>query len=385
MVKSSRFRGMALLAGLFFGACPACALVLDFQDAVDMKKASNVDVAQHPTGAQTSAADGAADAPRNATRDSAGDTARDASAPPRPDAAAPAPNVVVPSPARTCVPAPAADWTGPLVIHEASGSSTTTLPAGEGAFATPFYDGFASPLAAAADCTCTCGAPADVTCSAPTITLYSDRSCTQACGAGQSLAAAPACTPLASPGNNNDGENGSGCQATRLRLGGSAATGGDCAPSATVTIAPPTWTAAVRLCTSDVAPAACGAGQIAVPPAASGFQQSNYCVARAGEWECPSGYPSKRTYHESAADTRSCTSCGCGAPTGASCSAPTLFTDNACGGTPQVTRAGACDAIGNAKGASFSEAATGGACAPSGGMPTGTVTPTAPTTICCAR
>jgi hypothetical protein len=361
MVKSSRLRGVSLLAGLFFGACPACAVVLDFQDAVDMKKASELEVAQHPTSAYT---DAAADAAFDATADATA----------HPDAASDAPHVG----SASCVPAPATDWAGPLAIYEGSGSSSARLPACKGAFATPLYDGFGSPVAAAAACTCKCGAPLDVICSAPTMTFYSDWSCKQVCGVGQSLASS--CNALNLPGTN--GYN-PGCLATSFRLSGSDPSGGSCAPEATVTLSPPTWKDAVRLCAPAVEPAACGAGQVTVPPVGDGFQKGNYCVARSGEWACPSGYPSRRTYHESAADTRSCSACNCGAPTGASCGAPAVHADMTCGGTSRPTRGSKCDVLGNASAASFSDQATGGACAPHGGAPIGTVAPDAPTTICC--
>lgn len=355
MVKSSPSRGALLLAGLFVGASPACAVVLDFQDPIDMKKASELEVVQSPTNAYT---DASADATSTTTATTASSTA---------DAGPDATHV---GPPPRCVPAPATDWIGPLAIYEASGTPPAPSPACKGAFATPFYDGFGSPVAAAAACTCKCGAPVDVLCSSPTMTFYSDWSCKQVCGADQSLA--PSCNAL-DPG----------CQAMSFRLSGSEPVGGSCAPEATVTVPPPAWKRAVRLCAPTVEPAACGAGQVAAPPVGDGFQKTNYCVARSGEWTCPSGYPSRRSYYESVADTRSCTACTCGAPTGASCGAPTVHADLTCGAPSRSTRAAKCELLGPATAASFSDQATGGACAPHGGAPVGTVTPTAPTTICC--
>jgi hypothetical protein len=373
-VNRLRARAIGQVAGLLLAACPACAVVLGFEDALDIK----------PLPVLGGDEAGAADV-GNAS--AAGDaTPKESAAPPGDDAATVAPTPTqgpdaAPPPPPTCVPAPTTDWSGPLAIFEAIGAPLAVSPPCAGAYPTDLYDGLAAEVAAPATCTCVCDAPQGVTCPAPELIYYADSACNDVCGSPQSLALAPSCSSVRRSVNGNGG---SSCVPTRLRITTPAGVGGGCAPSATAGVTPLTWTAAVRLCAPAVAPPACGAGQVAVPAVSPGFQSGNYCVVRLGDWACPAGYPNARRYHQSATDTRGCSPCGCDPPAGASCpGAATLFGDTGCGGTRRAASFDTCEVVGQSRSGAAVETPTGGACAPHGGTPIGGVTPIGPTTICC--
>jgi hypothetical protein len=360
-----------LLACIAILASTGCALVLDFQDARDKQMPSAL------TSTDANETDAAAPGEDASANDLDGGTPAPASGGGLPDASPDADDGGVGSGAAeiaiACVPMPPSGWNGPLAIFEANTAATDALPGCAGAYEAHFYDGLGSLAGASAACSCTCEKPSGVGCSPPQLSLYADARCNQVSDTGQSLAAAPSCTRIGLGAAN----------ALSYAIGSTTPFGGGCQPRATQQVAPPTWGSSVRLCTgsSSAKPAAaCAPNEVAAPQTRAPFEAGNHCIARPGNWACPSGYPNGRSYAQSAIDTRDCTACTCGAPTGASCAA-TTFTDDRC--TSGAKPAGACERTQSARSASFSGAATGGVCAPEGGTPTGTVVPAAPMTICC--
>jgi hypothetical protein len=349
----------------------ACATLLDFQDARDKQGlAAATDLAE--AGATASSEDASASSTANSPRaDAGGQDAFDAGA-------GAGSGTGTASNATACTPAPPREWTGPLAIFEASSGAPVTAPSCGGAYATRYYDGSASLVAAPATCDCACDAPADVACSAPELAFYADPTCRVLAAAKESLAATPSCTII----------DVSSANAARFSIGASTPIGGGCAPRASQVLSPPTWGSSGRLCagsSASVSTAPCAAGEIAVPQTGAPFEPGNHCVARPGDWTCPAGYPAARTYYRSAVDGRGCTACSCGAPAGASCGATTFTDDNCSLGAKSQTSAGTCERQGSVRSASFSDTATGGKCAPQGGAPTGTVAPAGPMTICCTE
>lgn len=179
-----------------------------------------------------------------------------------------------------------------------------------------------------------------------------------------------------------------------VRVGTATVSGGSCAsaggqPSG----ASPTWAERGEACRATAGLTGCSAGSSCVlkPKAPWG---SRVCIARAGDWSCPSEslFTQKRVFYGDYADDRSCTGCDCNSPTGGTCKLTVSFyADAVCGGTPVAEiESGACGNLsGNPTIASWEAAVTtppaGGSCnaVAGGGQPSGTVTPTEPTTFCC--
>jgi hypothetical protein len=357
-----------VMAGLL-AVCSSCAAVLGFEDALDLHgdplaaKSGDEDARAGDAGAP---ADGSGREPTT-----------EASSPPGPsggDATPESGGAAVTT--STCVPAPPAEWNGPLAIYLRNGS---TLPACDGTYGTHVYDGFASPTSAPASCACTCGAPTGVGCSASTIDLFADVGCLVGCGApAQPIATSSLCTAI----------DMTGCDNPRMRITAGEPSGGACAPVATQNVPPPSWASSARLCarSAGLPPStSCAEGHVAALKTSGPFEADSYCVARQGEWECPSGYPHAHTFHEDVEDTRACTSCTCGEPSGATCDGPTGYSGPSCGSGAKPLDKATCGPLGSTKSATSPATATGGSCAPVGGEPTGAVTPITPTTVCCTK
>lgn len=128
-----------------------------------------------------------------------------------------------------------------------------------------------------------------------------------------------------------------------------------------------------------------------MPPTDSGFQ---LCIEHDGMLPCPPGpYQNSLVEYAGVADTRGCSSCTCGSPSGVTCGGTwTAYTDTMCqtewvaqNGTPgQYTPPATCvgPSIGE-QSVMYRQSATGGSCAASAVMPTGGVSPTGPVTLCC--
>jgi hypothetical protein len=139
----------------------------------------------------------------------------------------------------------------------------------------------------------------------------------------------------------------------------------------------------------------CSAGTC-LPTPPSGYGASA-CVYRAGDVACPttSSFTLKTLIYESVSDTRGCTTCACGAPTGATCTGIVdIYSYNVFGLCntalfASVAADGACHVLASSPSLPFDFAvrtalpASGGACAESGGAPNGTATPIQPVTVCC--
>jgi len=290
----------------------------------------------------------------------------------------------------TCQPAPPMGWEGPFEIAEGDGGP---LPGCNGA---PWVDKYllaASPNQGPAACSCNCGPPTNVTCSAPTVTYFKfAMNCPQGACATSPLdscvatsAAASQCPPAP----------------RGFEVGSSAAVGGACAPDGSTVLPPVVWGANARLC----APAAistngCAPASRCLPTPDPQFQNTFCVVARADAGACPSAYPvthprsqsGSAFYYARASDERSCTTCTCGPPAGVTCadaSVLTYFSSDTCmprtDGVSLPAPSG-CLSNSGVLGMEFAGATpTGGKCTPSGGQPQGGIVPTAPYTICCTQ
>jgi hypothetical protein len=136
-------------------------------------------------------------------------------------------------------------------------------------------------------------------------------------------------------------------------------------------------------------PAGCTAGQECVPAAPGGFE-THFCVTKAGSNSCPAGFPTQHLYYADVSDNRACGPCSCDPPTGVDCNANgrvTTWGNNMCtanqGASASPLPSG-CMTASATHGLGFTTTPTGGSCAPTGGQPTGSVSPQTITTICCA-
>jgi hypothetical protein len=137
----------------------------------------------------------------------------------------------------------------------------------------------------------------------------------------------------------------------------------------------------------------CTGGDLCIAKPSSPFG-TVACIYQAGDVPCPQGpYTVKQTYYRSVADSRGCTPCTCGAPTGVSCalsgSLSTYSTfGNPCSNVIATAQAdGSCVMTHGGVGIQGLVTATpsGGSCAAASVSPTGSATPTGPTTVCCTK
>ncbi len=291
--------------------------------------------------------------------------------------------VDAPACSAACVPAVPTGWQGPLEIAQTMGGPMPAPPAGcdAGAYPVEAFEGLGSPDASAASCTCSCGAPSGITCTPPVANYFSDSTCMTSCGTTNQTVATTCTTLMLGT-----------CGGTHVNVGSSLPSGGACAPDAGSTVPPVDWSARARLCAppSTWSSAGCGAGEVCAPVAALPFETGTYCVVNnSGVVSCPPGYPKQRVFYESSTDTRACSACTCGSPTGATCTGGTAsFYGSTCTGNPGLTMPvpGTCGNLGGAKVGVFSGVApTGGSCTPMGGAPTGSFQPESPTTVCCTQ
>src|SRR5512140_3675278 len=269
-----------------------------------------------------------------------------------------------------CVAPPPPGWIGPVALWEGAGSP----PACPSDYSAQILDGHAAPNAPPAQCTCTCGAPTGVTCPAPvTANVFSSSNCGgQRCDAV--TLAVGSCVNV---------QAGNCLNANGIEIA-TAPQGGSCTPQSTSTVPPLSWGAAARACEGQkpAEQGACSANEVCatLPPAPMGPRP---CVLAQGDVACPGGpFQVKHLYFGGANDTRACPACACAAPSGGACAA-TL--EVKCGSNMVVPLTPTCAVLGDPLNILLKTAAVpdGGACTPSAAAPTGALTPTQPTTVCC--
>jgi len=276
-----------------------------------------------------------------------------------------------------CIPEVPAGWQGPMEVYAgmaAPPACTTGFAQSVGA-----NDVLQAP---AATCGCSCG-PSTITCNPPTMAFTDSMTC-GAVGACATTSLTPnVCQTL---------DERSHC-ATAVTLDMSLLAGtsvtGSCTPAPVRDVPQYTWGVQARGCASTVAPARvnCGSGQICAPTPGAGFAQK-LCISHAGDVACPgSGYGVKHLYYTSVDDTRTCTDCTCGSPTGGSCSFSVVgysSSDKSCSGNAITYLPGTkCAGVQQPGDFRLTIAPTNGSCAASTSSATGTATPSGPVTVCC--
>ncbi len=164
-----------------------------------------------------------------------------------------------------------------------------------------------------------------------------------------------------------------------------------CNPSQPPKQATPTWQTYAHACRADPRVGCEGGAGICLTASPPGFR---VCVFQTGDVDCPGfgPYTEKHVFYDSYDDTRACSPCTCGAPTGSTCSSKvSIYTDGACStlayqATVDATGPACHDVpAGTPLGSKSATPPTyaPGACSPGGGMPMGAATPTGAATLCC--
>lgn len=167
---------------------------------------------------------------------------------------------------------------------------------------------------------------------------------------------------------------------------------GSCDPSPVDFSNKDAWASTAGVCAVSNSGAGCGTGEVcvALAPMAPSVEPT-VCLAKVGDNACAPAWSDRHVLHESADDSRNCSPCSCAAdPTTVSCSAPSykIFDNSFCTGiSNQVvgcTDVSALTSDGSSSLKRLSPSALlQGSCAASGGSPTGSVTPSGATTLCC--
>jgi hypothetical protein len=124
-----------------------------------------------------------------------------------------------------------------------------------------------------------------------------------------------------------------------------------------------------------------------MPGAGAPFQ--HFCVMQPGTNNCPAGFPTQHVYHAGVSDSRGCTPCTCGSPSGVDCNAAAqlhTWGNPSCSANVGPTLSPlplGCNSAASTHSVELTTSATGGSCDPDGGQPMGSVSAQGVTTICC--
>jgi hypothetical protein len=272
----------------------------------------------------------------------------------------------------TCIPAPPGTWTGPVQLFW---GATTEIPPCDGLFDGVAYEGHHDLECPEVSCSgCTCEVSGAV-CQPPQVEWFSEPG---GCADGnpstiEDAPIAPSCK--------------SAPPSTAVRAFARNAIGGSCTPQGGEYSADPLrWNGAVRACAaSSTVVGGCASTALCAPWPQSDFLPS-LCFFMEGDLGCPENYTERHVAYGHATDSRECTTCSCGDFQGNPCNSNvSFFTLEGCtggvGGFP--TNGTTCSTATSMVSYNFTLPNASGSCPISGGAPSGTCTPAAPTTFCC--
>jgi hypothetical protein len=219
-----------------------------------------------------------------------------------------------------CVPLPPTGWSWPSLVWIGAEDAAPPCPP----LLEVRYEGHGE-LDAAAGCACQCEPPARV-CALPAITANA-ATCAMADGG------TPYDLPAAWDGGCAVGDpcdGGGPCvgSVTIAPLLGDAS----CAPVDPDPTPPPATWGQFAIACQGVPPGGCDNDWLCAPPPAPGFLR---CVSLMGTYDCSepffAPYTKPYVFYEDLQDTRTCSPCGCGAPSDTSCTATiAIFSDGTC-------------------------------------------------------
>ena len=269
-----------------------------------------------------------------------------------------------------CTPPVPAGFHGPVFVANTS-EDPPPCPAEAPVAVADLHTGLIAPLA---ECTCECGDPTGLSCSATTLTARGSN-CFQ-----------PALDPdtwTLEPGNCVP--HFSSSEAFSASVPTLDTAGGTCAVSDGETVSPAGWENNLRLCEAQVDADGCDGERPCVDTPSEYYGQ--LCVYVEGEATCPNeGWEVQEVAYEGIDDDRSCTSCSCGDPQG-SCGGTVHLTETGCGAGSFLTDTvdvGAC-ADANTSAATHAQYTPqiDAACAPIGGEAQGEAAGAGMVTLCC--
>lgn len=288
-----------------------------------------------------------------------------------------------------CVDQAPSGWLGPIALYEGVPSATPSCSA---PFSSEVFTLRKDPVQVPATCsTCSCSYnatsyPTGWWCEA-TWKNKATGTCPISTGNGGTFGVSAAGPSVHVEGACNDlGSSFPIHQFTNVRYAGEgAACKAGAAQSPTVPAA--TWSAGARGCALPFPNGnGCSAGNVCAPIPTAPFN-GKLCVYQPGDVACPTvRYVTKKLYYANSTDTRTCSTCGCTASgltcninikgySNAACTTETFSTDAA------LSTPSACVAA-SARYYKYTVSKSA-SCSAIGGAPTGTITPTEPTTICC--
>ena len=294
-----------------------------------------------------------------------------------------------------CAPSVSLPWQGPFQVFQTTGAAPS-CPSGialSGGIVGNNPPADAGPIVVAATCPkCSCVPPTNLTCGAPTATVYNSQGCGTTVGCASASLSLNKCTQLTPTVNAAC----IGWELAGFYLDVTATPAGSCTPSpASVPTQPPPWAESVVACQLTSPPTACSTG-VCAPSSAK------VCIEQAGDQTCPAAYPKQlQIYTDSLPDTRACTACHCGDPELGCTGGTATFSASACSTTAGMdgggTAAGSaidvpltCTAETSqglsAYSATLETAPTAVVltpCQPSVSSPSGSATLTGLTTLCC--
>lgn len=279
-------------------------------------------------------------------------------------------------------------WVGPVAIWQGSpGSAPQNCAAGLQVALDSVYRDLSVPSSA---CGCDCGSATSQTCGSATVTFYSNNVCGDECGNAE--VSASQCGTVV-----NSGTCGATFTASTISP---VPTGGNCAPQVTSTIPQATWNTELFACAatnSTVAGGCSGASdRCLIAPNPGAPYRTALCVYKVEDppaASCPAGYANgPSVFYSGMSDTRVCSGCTCGVPTGGTCSGTiTVYYRPRCEGTPlSFTIGQGCQNINLESGTAntivgdFTVTKAGACATGSDAVLSGNVQGTGAVTVCCA-
>jgi hypothetical protein len=274
----------------------------------------------------------------------------------------------------TCAPPVPIGWAGPVWLYRGSAASLPScapLDIGVEAFTGQF-------LAAPASCgACSCSAPAGGQCAPPTgnIEQFSDSGCTFLAG---TKAVQPPCTTASTTSIHS------------VIADVKSSASGQCTPQGGDVLLPPAqFSDKARICINPTVGGGCDDAALCIPKAPPPFDPS-ICVYQDTPntiISCPVEYSNKIVLYRGIMDTRGCSNCECGFPTGRTCPVKlNAYLSSDCMGSSTQVPLMTCHGFMSpplSLNADIAGSPSGGQCAISPAVPTGTVTPSEPMVVCC--
>lgn len=262
-----------------------------------------------------------------------------------------------------CPGAAPAGWSGLFFLFTTEPAEPFDCPGVE--VETTYWEG--PPTAPFSCSACGCGPASGVGCTQNPLSCFDSPNCT---GGAAGSPTPDNCQAIALP--------------TSCKVAEASVVGGQCATTGGAPEGIGDWQVAHHLCKSSAADDCGGGGCVAAPSGALGV-----CIVGPADSTCPAGWADVEIdAFGSKNDTRGCSPCTCGSPSGACAGGAYEVTGTpaACALAPEYS-VGQCF-VGGGKFVNFVGGATvtQAACSPlSTAVPQGTFTPTNPATICCTK